>query len=134
MDKFEVNIKSNTEKYTKGINKTMTECFPNIGKRMKALRVEQNMTQKDLSEKTGIDKRTISAYETGSRIPTALAAMSIASVLTVPLEYLCGITDNRYNIMIPKDINLDLTKLNQLGIKALCDYYKALCIQPEYVK
>ena len=112
----------------------MAQWVKNIGKRMKELRAENNMTQKELSEITGIDKRTISAYETGTRIPTSSAAMDIASAFAVPLEYLCGITDNKYNILIPEDVEIDLTKLNSTGLKAMCDYYKALCMQPQYVK
>lgn len=40
-----------------------------IANRIKTLRVENNMTQKQLSEKLGLTPKMISFYEKGERIP-----------------------------------------------------------------
>ena len=42
--------------------------------KLKSLRVERNMTQKELGSEVGVDARTISSYETGVRdLPVWLA-------------------------------------------------------------
>ena len=92
------------------------------------------MTQAELGSRTGVDRNTISAYETEKRTPTAMAAIKIAKALFVPLEYLCGISNEKYKIFIPKDVELDLRKLNTEGLNMLCKYYKMLCEQKEYTE
>ena len=59
-----------------------------ISKRIKALRIERNLTQGDLARILGFnDRQTISAIETGSRRVTADELMNLAEKLSVPMEY-----------------------------------------------
>ena len=105
-----------------------------IGSRLRKLRKEHNMTQAELGKKVGLERNTIASYEAETRQPNAYIAAKIAKSLHVPLDYLCGITDDKYNILIPKDIELDLSRLNSLGIWQLCEYYRFLCGKDEYTK
>lgn len=42
--------------------------------KLKSLRIERNMTQKELGSEVGVDARTISSYETGAReLPVKIA-------------------------------------------------------------
>ena len=42
--------------------------------KLKSLRIERKMTQKDLGSEVGVDARTISSYETGVReLPVKIA-------------------------------------------------------------
>ena len=42
--------------------------------KLKSLRIERNMTQKELGSEVGVDARTISSYETGVReLPVKIA-------------------------------------------------------------
>lgn len=104
-------------------------CF-----RMKQLRRELGLTQAEIAEKTGIEKSSVSAYEKGTRAPAAVAAAKIAKALGVSLDYLCGINDDRYEGIIAKDVDLDISRLNFEGLRQLCLFYKFLCTQERYLE
>lgn len=66
-----------------------------FAKRMKAQREKLGLTQAQLGEKIGVSSQTISAYEKNissdkGKTPTLDKAISIAEVLGVSLDYLCG--------------------------------------------
>lgn len=106
----------------------------NIGVRMRELRKELNLSQSQLGKKLGLEKSTISSYETGARTPTAHVASNIARCLGVSLDYLCGLNDERYKLVITPDVELDLTRLNPLGVYTLCNYYRFLVTQEEFAE
>ena len=63
--------------------------------KMKAQREKLGLTQAQLGEKVGVSSQTISAYEKNisgdkGKTPTLDKAISIANVLGVSLDYLCG--------------------------------------------
>lgn len=105
-----------------------------IGHRMRDLRREQGISQEELGLKVGLERSTISAYESENRRPTAYTAAKIAHFLGVSLDYLCGMTDIRYDVVIKHDVGLDMTKLNADGIQRLCEYYEFLLSKPEYLE
>ena len=98
----------------------------NIGDTLSALRKEMGMTQEELGQKLGLDKTTISAYESDIRQPTAVVAAKIAKSLNVSLDYLCGITPEKYELQIASDVNFDMSKLSSMALKSLCEYYNFL--------
>lgn len=68
-----------------------------FSKRLKELRVEKNLSQKQLGDYTGIGTTTIQSYELNSRTPSITIAIVLARYFGVSLDYLCGLTDNRYS-------------------------------------
>ncbi|TCU64445.1 DNA-binding XRE family transcriptional regulator [Tissierella praeacuta] len=64
-----------------------------IGKRIKALRNERNLLQKDLAEKLNLSQQTISLYESEKRQPDYQILQSIADFFNVSVDYLLGRTD-----------------------------------------
>lgn len=54
-----------------------------------------DMRQIDVSEKTGIDQRTLSNYETGKTNPDSFAIIALANLFKVSTDYLLGVTDTR---------------------------------------
>ena len=56
-----------------------------IGEKIRAARKERKMTQKQLSEKSGIIETTIRKYEAGSQNPKLNNLQKIAASLDVPL-------------------------------------------------
>lgn len=58
----------------------------NIGEKIKKLRIQSQMTQKDLSEKIGCAAITIRQYESGKREPKLGVINRIADVLCVPMS------------------------------------------------
>ena len=56
--------------------------------RIKDLREDHDMRQKDLADATGIDQRTISNYETGKTSPDSEALIKLADYFNVSIDYL----------------------------------------------
>ncbi len=64
--------------------------------RIKALREDKNLRQIDVAEKTGIDQRTLSNYETGKTNPDSYAIIKLADFYGVTCDYLLGVSDINY--------------------------------------
>ena len=64
-----------------------------FGDHLKALRVAEGLTQKQLSEGVGASERGIQNYETGVRKPTYEMLIALADYFDVSLDYLCGRSD-----------------------------------------
>ncbi|WP_406242060.1 helix-turn-helix domain-containing protein [Tissierella carlieri] len=64
-----------------------------IGKRIKTLRNERNLLQKDLAEQLNLSQQTISLYESEKRQPDYQILQSIADFFNVSVDYLLGRTD-----------------------------------------
>lgn len=60
------------------------------GKRLKMLREEKGLTQKDLAEKLSLTPKAISFYELGSREPSGDVLIHMAHILGTTTDYLLG--------------------------------------------
>lgn len=76
-----------TEKESVQHQDTFMELFP---QRLKQARKANNFTQEDLADLSGVSKGSVSAYEKGSKIPSAVSLVGIASALRVSIGWLCG--------------------------------------------
>ena len=63
--------------------------------RLKELRENIGITQKQLSEETGMSFQSISFYEHGEREPGVKALISLADYFNVSIDYLVGRSDKR---------------------------------------
>lgn len=61
-----------------------------IGEKIKTLRIQKNLTQKELAEKTGFSEITIRKYESDERNPKFSTIEKIGSVLNVSGAWLLG--------------------------------------------
>jgi len=59
--------------------------------RLKQLRLEKALTQKALSEITGLSERAIQSYELEHRKPTLDVIVALANALNVSTDYLLGV-------------------------------------------
>lgn len=91
--------------------------------RIKELREDMDMRQIDVSEKTGIDQRTLSNYETGKTSPDSFAIITLANLFGVSTDYLLGVSDTR--IATTKEILQRVEKL-QNELDELIDTIKKL--------
>ncbi|WP_417129052.1 helix-turn-helix domain-containing protein [Ruthenibacterium lactatiformans] len=66
-----------------------------FGERLRQLRTEKGLTQKQLAVETGTSERGIQNYEMGIRNPAFDALLSLADYFDVSLDYLCGRSDVR---------------------------------------
>ena len=88
-----------------------------FGNTLKTLRLHDEMTQAQLSQKLGLTKSVISAYETGLRLPSYDVLIHIAQIFKVSTDYLLGVEQ--------KD-SLDLSGLTQNEKSALLALIKAM--------
>lgn len=63
--------------------------------RLRELRKERGLTQKQLAEQSGTSIRGIQNYELGERSPAFDVLISLADFFDVSLDYLTGRTDKR---------------------------------------
>lgn len=71
----------------------MVDIMLDFGKRLCGLRKQNHMTQQVLSERLRVTKATVSAYETGARLPSLDVLIKIAYIFHVSTDYLLGISD-----------------------------------------
>ncbi len=61
-----------------------------LSKRIKELRQEKNLTQRQLAEKANTTATSISAYEKGQKTPSIEVLCNIANALEASVDWLCG--------------------------------------------
>ena len=66
----------------------------NFSERLKYLRLNKNLTQKQLAIESNLTERGIQRYESGERTPTLSAAILLADALDISLDYLVGRSDD----------------------------------------
>ena len=65
-----------------------------FGQRLRQIRIENNMTQKQFAERIGSTERGIQHYEAGDRLPAFPVLIAILDNVDVSADYLLGRTDN----------------------------------------
>ncbi len=88
-----------------------------FGSKLALTRKQKNITQAQLSEATGFDKRMISRWESGNTKPNIEAAISLAKALDVSLDVLTGL-DQSSDPEVDKLVGL-AKKLNADDLKAV---------------
>lgn len=61
-----------------------------FGERLRQLRKQKNLTQKQLAALVGVKNSIISFYEVGERMPSPEMVVKLASALNVSTDYLLG--------------------------------------------
>lgn len=64
-----------------------------LGKRIKELRVETELSQKGLAEKIGVKQNTVAQYEKGVARPSLEVLVKLAVIFQTTTDYLLGLTD-----------------------------------------
>lgn len=96
--------------------------------RIKKLRKEKALTQKELSEILGLDQTTVSKWELGKAIPDSAMLIRLSDFFDVSTDYLLGISSLYYPDKI-KNLNENSVELSRDG-KELLDIFNAL--EPMY--
>ena len=67
----------------------------NFSQRLKELRLEKNLSQKELAEKINkeITQSAIGLWELGKRVPNLEAVIILAEFFGVSLDYIAGLED-----------------------------------------
>lgn len=66
-----------------------------LGSRLKNLRIENNLSQKELADILNVHKGSISNWEIDSRFPSEKVMYSICDFFNVSIDYLTGYSDKR---------------------------------------
>ncbi len=61
-----------------------------LAKRIKELRLENDLTQEELGKLINVTKVSICCYENAARVPTLETLLALADVFNVGLDYLLG--------------------------------------------
>ncbi len=117
----------------------MSNCFNrSLCKKIKALRVEQGMSQEELASKLNISRSCLANYEIGKRQPDNEMLIRIADIFHVLVDYLIDRTEYRSLDLSFQEINqctrikkrlqehdsvLDLSALDMDGKIAVVQYY-----------
>ena len=80
----------------------------NMGEKLKSLRIEKKLTQKQVADRIGLAISAVSSYESGTRYPSYDVLVKLAYIFHVSTDYLIGMTDTR---------NIDVTGLNDCEIE-----------------
>ena len=64
-----------------------------VGERLKALRKRKGIRQRELAQVLGVQKSTVSQYETNVNNPSDEIKLQIAQYFNVSLDYLLGLID-----------------------------------------
>lgn len=81
-----------------------------MGNRLKSLRVEKKLTQKQVADRIGLAVSAISSYESDSRYPSYDVLVRLAHIFHVSTDYLLGMTNKR---------SIDVTGLTDSEIEVI---------------
>lgn len=79
-----------------------------MGEKLKSLRIEKKLTQKQVADRIGLAISAVSSYESGTRYPSYDVLVKLARIFHISTDYLLGMTDKR---------NIDVTGLNDNEIE-----------------
>lgn len=91
----------------------------NLGERLKLLRLEKNLTQKQLATRLGVAISAVSSYESDTRFPTFDTLIHYARIFHVSTDYLL-----RLQPKSTLDVS-DLTEEEILVVAQLVDIIRA---------
>ena len=77
-----------------------------ISQRIKELRLENHLTQKELSDYLGLTPKMISFYELGQRVPPSDIILKLAEKFHVTTDYLLGVQPHQkdsFPVLTPKE-------------------------------
>ena len=82
----------------------------NMGEKLRSLRIENKLTQKQVADRIGLAISAVSSYEAGTRYPSYESLIKLSRMFHVSTDYLLGLTEKR---------NIDVTGLNDAEIELL---------------
>lgn len=84
---------------------------------LKDLRMSENLSQKELSDKLKIGQSTIAQYEKNLREPNSISLIAYAKFFNVTIEYLLGLEDEYGNALFsPEEQAAGLSATKKVSI------------------
>ena len=82
--------------------------------RIRELREEKKITQIRLSIELEVSQETISAYEMEKYFPSIKSLIKLRQIFGVPIDYILGLSDTRYDPLSEADLAEDETYIINL--------------------
>lgn len=102
-----------------------------IGEKIRNLRLATKLNQNELAEILNVTQASLSAYETGNKLPSLDVLIRISEHFNVSLDWLCNNQGHR-NIVTMADIIQTLSEINNIdGLELNIDPTKNLSAGPE---
>ena len=98
----------------------------NICNILKTLRIENGLTQQELSERLKIGQATIACYENGQREPHILNLIAYADFFECSVDFLVGRTDDFGNVIVTAERTKDSRSTLTKNESDLLDKYEKL--------
>lgn len=107
----------------------------NFPERLRSLRREFHMSQREIGLRAGLSASSISMYEQGSRTPDIESLEALADYFNVDVDYLLGRTDVRNACAIQDDVDDELQlpdpePVIPIATQRLALYDKIACAEP----
>ena len=67
----------------------------NMGEKLRTLRLNRNLTQKQIADRIGLAISAISSYESGMRYPSYETLIKLARIFHVSTDYLLGVNSKQ---------------------------------------
>ena len=96
------------------------------GQRIRKLRKERRMTQKELAIIMRVSRTVVANWEAQTRLPTTEQYCQLASLFNVTSEYLTGRDWYRESETNTDNIEININKLNTSGKMVLLKVYQSL--------
>lgn len=100
--------------------------------RLKELREEHDMTQRQLAQNLGVSRSCVANWEKKLRFPKGDIVAKMARMFGVSADYLCGRTDLRYHIKKPQTREMDFSVLNALGNDLVYEFFNFVKSKEKY--
>lgn len=79
-----------------------------LKKRLKELRKENNLSQKELADDLNMPRSTVASWELGNRIPKISHIVALAEYYDVTIDYLLGLSEGKNSCMLQSELNNNL--------------------------
>lgn len=109
-----------------------------VGEKIRDIRVEKGMTQKELGEALGVSVQTISAYESGRRRPKVETLSRFADALDVPYSDFFGLDgaetayQRNYQQMLDLALKASMNERGKISLEKLLEQLKYNSAEARY--
>lgn len=107
----------------------MTDDFAS---RLRGLRRGAGLTQEELGNRLEVGRTAVANWERGLRSPSPATMRQLALLFNVSSDYLYGRTSQRRRAEVSPASEIDLSKLNNDGVRMLTEFYRLLLQDESY--
>ncbi len=102
-----------------------------LSEKLKNARLSRKISQKTLAEALGVSRATLSAWESGTAVPSVLYLRKYQEIFGFARGYF---DDAQPRKASSENISFDTSRFNREGVAALQNFYNSLLSEEEYLK